>query len=201
MKNIAVFVSGNGTNLQAIIDSIAKGRLPVNLSLVVSDQRNAFALKRAEKAGVKTFCFDPKEFGSKEAYEKVIIACLKREKVDLVVLAGFMRILSPFFVRKYKNRILNIHPALLPSFKGAHAIRDAFYAGVKVSGVTVHFVDEKVDNGPIIAQEPVEILDSDTLDEFEAKIHRVEHRLYPQAIGRLIRGRFVTRGRKAISVK
>ncbi len=119
MKNIAVFVSGNGTNLQAIIDNIAKGRLSVNLSLVVSDQKNAFALKRAEKAGVKTFCLDPKGFGSKEAYEKVIIACLKREKVDLVVLAGFMRILSPFFVRKYKNRILNLHPALLPSFKGA----------------------------------------------------------------------------------
>jgi phosphoribosylglycinamide formyltransferase-1 len=198
MKNIAVFASGNGTNLQAIIDHIAGGRLRVHLALVVSDKRRAFALKRAKKAGIKTLYVDPKRFDSKQQYEAFLIEHLKSEKVDLIVLAGFMRILSPFFVSKYKNRILNIHPALLPAFKGGQAIKDAFRYGAKVTGVTVHLVDEKVDHGPIILQEPVAVLDSESVEDLEARIHQTEHKVYCQAIRRVLSGRFSVRGRRIV---
>lgn len=198
MKNIAVFASGNGTNLQAIIDHIARGALKVSLVLVVSDRRRAFALQGARKAGIKTFAPDPEKFDTREAYEKSIIAELKKEKVDLIVLAGFMRILSPSFVRQYRNRILNIHPALLPAFKGGRSIQDAFHYGAKITGVSVHFVDEKVDHGPIIMQEPVPILDSESLGELEIRIHRLEHKIYAQAIERVARGRYCFKGRKVI---
>jgi phosphoribosylglycinamide formyltransferase-1 len=196
VKNIAVFASGNGTNLQALIDHVARGALGVRIVLVVSDQRKAFALQRARKAGIKTFVFDPR--AARADYEKVIIAELKKEKADLIVLAGFMRILSAAFVRRYKNRILNIHPALLPAFKGGRSIRDAFGYGAKITGVTVHFVDEKVDNGPIIMQESVPILDSESCDELEAKIHRLEHKIYARALERIARGRYRVSGRKVI---
>ncbi len=201
MKNIAVFVSGNGTNLQAIIDNIANKSLKVRLALVVSDKKDAFALLRAKKAGKKILFLDPKEYGSKESYEKALISFLSKEKVDFIVLAGFMRILSPFFVRKYKNRILNIHPSLLPAFKGGSAIRDAFNYGVKTTGVTVHFVDEEVDHGPIIAQEPVEVLERDTEKSLEAKIHKVEHKLYSQIINRVSRGKYSVKDRKVVFCK
>lgn len=196
MKNIAVFASGNGTNLQAIIDNIAAGRLKANLALVVSDKQSAFALKRAKQAGIKTLFANPKKFQDKEDYEKYIVDHLKKEKVDLVVLAGFMRIVGSYLIKKYKNRILNIHPALLPAFKGGHAIKDAFQYGVKVTGVTVHLIDEKVDHGPIIMQEPVTILGTETLEELEAKIHQVEHKIYSQAIARMLSGRWTIKGRK-----
>jgi phosphoribosylglycinamide formyltransferase-1 len=198
MKNIAVFASGNGTNLQAIIDRISAGYLKAHLSLVVSDMPKAFALKRARKAGIKTLYVDPKKFSGKREYEAFVIEHLKRENVDLVVLAGFMRILSPFFIRKFKNRILNIHPALLPAFKGAHAIKDAFHYGVKVTGVTVHLVDEKVDHGPILIQEPVTILENESVGELEARIHKIEHRIYPEAIKSVLSGRFLRKGRRII---
>lgn len=196
MKNIAVFASGNGTNLQAIIDNIRKGRLRARLRLVVSDKKDALALRRAKRAGIKTLFLDPKNFASRQAYEKELIARLKKEEVGLVVLAGFMRILSPFFIKAYKKKILNIHPALLPAFKGAEAIQDAFSYGVKVTGVTVHFVDEKVDHGPIILQESVIVSDAETLAQLEEKIHRVEHRLYTEAIGEVLSGCLIRRGRK-----
>lgn len=198
MKNIAVFASGNGTNLQAIINSIAKGVLRANLALVVSDQRDAFALKRAKRAGVRAIFVDPKEFGSREAYEKYICSILKKEKVDLVILAGFMRILSPVLVRAYRNRILNIHPALLPAFKGMDSIKDAYQYGVKATGVTVHFVDEKMDHGPIVAQESVSILDGESVAELEARIHKVEHKLYSKAIARVLAQRFIIKNRKVV---
>jgi phosphoribosylglycinamide formyltransferase-1 len=198
MKNIAVFASGNGTNLQAIINNIAKGALRANLALVVSDRRDAFALKRARRAGVRAIFIDPKEFGSREAYEKYICGILKKEKVDLVVLSGFMRILSPVMVRKYRNRILNIHPALLPAFKGMDSIKDAFQYGVKVTGVTVHLVDEKMDHGPIIGQEPVAILDDESVAELEARIHKAEHKLYSKAIARVLMQCFVVKKRKVV---
>lgn len=198
MKNIAVFASGSGTNLQAIIDNIAAGTLKANLALVVSDKRKAFALERARKAGIKTLFADPKKFETKEDYEKYIIGYLKDENVELIVLAGFMRIVGPALIKKYKNRILNIHPALLPAFKGGCAIKDAFQYGVKVTGVTVHVVDEKVDHGPIILQEPVSVLDSESVKELEERIHRVEHKIYSQAIQKALSGRLVIKGRKAI---
>ncbi len=198
MKNIAVFASGNGTNLSAISDNIAKGVLKARIALVVSDCKDAFALQRAKKAGIKTLLFDPKKFETKEDYEKYIEANLKKEKVELIVLAGFMRIVSPYLIRKYKNRILNIHPALLPAFKGGHAIKDAFEYGAKVTGVTVHLVDEKVDHGPIILQEAVAIADTDSLKSLEEKIHKVEHKLYSEAIGRILSASFRIKGRKVV---
>ena len=194
-KNIAVFASGNGTNLQAIIDNITSKKLDANLALVVSDCKDAFALKRAKKAGINTLYADPNAFGTKQDYEKFIIGCLKKEKVGLVVLAGFMRILSPFFVRAYKKKILNIHPALLPAFKGGQAIKDAYNYGVKVTGVTVHFVDERVDHGPIIAQEAVAVSGKESVVELEKKIHKIEHRIYSETIKKVLsaRGVFVRR--------
>ena len=196
MKTIAVFVSGNGTNLQAIIDNIAKRILRVKLALVVSDQPGALALKRAKKAGVSAVFIDPKKFASKEDYEKYLVGLLKKEKVDWVVLAGFMRILGSYFLKKYKNRILNIHPALLPAFKGGCAIKDAFFSGVKVTGVTVHLVDEKVDHGPILAQEPVKISDSETVAQLEEKIHKVEHKLYSEVIAKAVAHAFIVKNRR-----
>lgn len=196
MKTIAVFVSGDGTNLQAIIDNIAKGSLKAKLALVVSDRRDAFALKRAQRAGVKTVIFDPKKFATRRDYERFLVSILKKEKVGLIVLAGFMRILSPYFVKKYRNKILNIHPALLPAFKGGCAIEDAFLYGAKVTGVTVHFVDEKVDHGPIVAQEPVAIRDCESARQLEARIHRVEHKIYSEAIGKVLGRRFSIKRRK-----
>ena len=151
--NIAVFVSGNGTNLQAVIDEVKTGRVNAKIALVVSDNDKAYALERAKKAGIETFVLKPKEFGkSREEYDKRIIEELEKRNVGLVVLAGFMRLVSGYFVKKYKNKIINIHPALLPSFKGTHGIKDALDYGVKVTGVTVHFVDEELDHGPIIMQ-------------------------------------------------
>ncbi len=198
MKNIAVFVSGNGTNLQAIINNVASGALKANLALVVSDNLYAFALKRAKKAGIKTLFVDLKKFNSRLDFEKHIIENLKKEKIDLVVLAGFMRILSPYFVKKYKNRILNIHPALLPAFKGGCAIKDAFNYGVKVTGVTVHLVDEKVDHGPIVLQEHVCVFDNESVEKLEERIHKVEHRVFTEAIKRILFSKFKVRGRKVI---
>ncbi len=182
MKSIAVLASGNGSNFQAIVEAVKKGEIKANLKLLVSDNPCAYCLERAVKAKVKVFIVDRRDFLSKRDFEEQIVRKLKSEKIDLVVLAGFMRILSPYFVRQYKNKILNIHPALLPAFKGARAIEDAFKYGVKVTGVTVHFVDEEVDHGPIILQEALKIYEKDTLKSLEQRVHRLEHKLYPQAL-------------------
>jgi phosphoribosylglycinamide formyltransferase-1 len=198
MKNIAVFVSGYGTNLQAMINRIAKGTLRVNLKLVLSDKSSAFALRRAKKAGIPAFFVDPKKFTHKNDYEHHLISLLEDEKIDFIVLAGFMRILGPVFLKKYKNRILNIHPALLPAFKGAHAIHDAYEYGAKVTGVTVHFVDEKIDNGPIIMQEVVSVGDHETMSQLEKRIHKVEHGIYSEAIQKVCDNRFSIRGRRVV---
>jgi len=186
---IVVFVSGNGTNLQAIIDAISRGQIGAEAALVVCNNENAYALKRAEKAGVETFVLNHKGFKSREDYDKVIIEELEKKNIELVVLAGFMRLLSSHFVRKYRNRIINIHPSLLPAFKGTHGIKDAFESGARVTGVTVHFVDEELDHGPIILQEEVKIDANDTLESLEDKIHKVEHRLYPKAIKLFVEGK------------
>jgi len=196
MKKIAVFCSGKGTNLQAIIDAVKTGRLKVSIALVISDNKNAYALSRAKKAGIKNVFIDPNNFLDKAAFEARIIEELKKEKIDLIVLAGFMRILSTGFVKNFKNKIINIHPALLPAFKGAHAIKDAFLYGVKVTGVTVHFVDEKTDHGPIILQEAIRIEEKDTLESLEARIHKIEHKIYPQAIRLFAQGKLVIKDRK-----
>ena len=157
--------------------------------MVISDNPGAVAIARAMKAGIPTVVLDPRGFPSREAFDRALSRVIDRAHARLIVLAGFMRILSPWFVRRYPGRILNIHPALLPAFSGCHGVRDALRHGVKVTGVTVHFVDEKVDHGPILAQEPVAIRPRDTEETLAQRIHRVEHRIYPAAIQEVLRGR------------
>jgi phosphoribosylglycinamide formyltransferase 1 len=182
MKNIAVFASGRGSNFSAIIKAVKKGALKGNLALLVCDNHEAGAINRARRAGVKVAVVLRKDFASKPDFEKRVIQALKDNKIDLIVLAGFMRLLSPEFVREYSGKIINIHPSLLPAFKGEQAIKDAFDYGVKLTGVTVHFVDEEMDHGPIILQGAVKIEANDTLEKLEARIHKLEHKLYPAAI-------------------
>jgi phosphoribosylglycinamide formyltransferase-1 len=196
MQKFAVFISGNGSNLQAIIDSVTKGEINADLSLVISSTDKAFGLKRAEKVGIKTLVFSPDNYTNRQSVDRDIVIALKEHKIDFLVLAGYMRLLTPYFIKEYPNKIINVHPSLLPSFKGAHGIKDAFTYGVKQTGVTVHFVNEKMDNGPIILQDTVKINEEDTLETLEAKIHRVEHRIYPQAVVLMADQRLKVKGRR-----
>ncbi len=194
--NFAVLASGNGSNLQAIIDAKKKGKIKGTLTLVISDKADAKALVRARKAGVKSVLFvNPKDFLSREDYDDELVAILKKEKVGLVVLAGFMRILSPVFIKAFRNKVINVHPALLPAFKGAHAVKDALAYGVKATGVTVHFVDEEVDHGAIIAQGAVEVRPGDTVETLSERIHKIEHALYPKVVDLFLRGKIKVSGR------
>jgi len=194
--NIAVFCSGSGTNLQAIIDAEKKGYIKAVIKIVVSDVPDSFALKRARKASIKTLVVERKSFKSKEEFEKFILKNLKEEKIDLIVLAGYMRLISADFINEYKNKILNIHPALLPSFKGTHGIKDAFLCGVKVTGPTVHFVTQDMDAGPIILQTPVIVKEDDTEETLAEAIHKEEHKIYPRAIQLFVEGRLKIEGRR-----
>ncbi len=180
--NIAVLASGRGSNFSAIARAVKKGKIKANLSLLVCDNPQAAVIAKAKRAKVKVALVKRESCKDKQDFENRIIKFLEEEKIDLIVLAGFMRILSSNFVQRFKNKIINIHPSLLPSFKGGHAIKDAFSYGVKVTGVTVHFVDELMDHGPIILQQAIEIEEDDTSDSLEEKIHKLEHRLYPRAI-------------------
>ncbi len=187
MKRLAFFVSGNGTNMENLVRTVHAGRLPGEAVLVLSDNPDAGALDKARRLGVETVVVDRRHCASREEFEAAIVLHLERKKIDLIVLAGFMKILSPDFVKRYAGRIINIHPALLPAFPGAHAIRDAFRAKVKVTGVTVHYVDEGVDTGPVILQKEVAVDPHDTLESLEAKIHAVEYEIYPQALCKVLR--------------
>ena len=186
MKRIALFVSGSGTNMENILEHIRAGKIKAEAALVISDNPEAYALRRAEKFNVECAVVDRKRFSTKDAFEAEIRRHLERKKIDFVVLAGFMRILSPGFVEAHRKRIINIHPAMLPAFPGGHAIRDAWEAKVKTTGVTVHFVDEGVDTGPIILQREVPVAQGETLESLEQKIHAVEYELYPEAINRVL---------------
>jgi len=181
---LAVFCSGFGSNFQALVDAIRRKKLDAAIVLVVCDNPKAYALRRARRNRIPVFLFNPKTFETRAAYERLMTRILKSQEVDLVVLAGFMRIFSPYFVRAYQGRILNIHPSLLPRFKGAHAVRDAFQAKVKETGATVHLVTEDLDAGPILFQKKVRVAKNDTLASLEKKIHRAEHEIYPLAINR-----------------
>lgn len=195
MPAIAILCSGNGSNLQAILNAIRAGHLAASVGIVITDKPDAKALVRAHRFGIEAHFVNPRDFTTRSEYETHLITLLEARRVALVCLAGFMRILSPAFVRHYANRLLNIHPALLPAFTGAHAVRDALAWGVKVTGVTVHFVDEQVDHGPIIVQEAVSVLARDTEKSLLNRIHRVEHRLYPKAIGLVLAGKAAVVGR------
>jgi len=194
--NIAVFASGRGTNFSAVARAVKNGLIKADLSLLVCDNPKAGVIARAKRAGVKIALIKKDDFSSRKDFEDKIIQRLIEEKIDLVVLAGFMRILGPEFVREYNNRIINIHPSLLPSFKGGEAIKDAFNYGAKIIGVTVHFVDEKMDHGPIILQQALKIEEEDTSESLEVKIHKIEHKLYPEAIRLFAEGKLKLEGRK-----
>jgi phosphoribosylglycinamide formyltransferase-1 len=195
-KRIAVFASGFGSNLQALIDYNKSNDLNGNIVLVFSNNKDAYALSRAKKNKIKAVFMDLSRYSTREQYDMKIIELMEEEKIDLIVLAGYMLLLSQKFVRKFKNKILNIHPALLPSFKGTHGIKDAFQYGVKVTGVTVHFVDEDLDSGPIILQQAVDIDQNESVEELEEKIHRVEHKIYPLAVKYFCEGRLKIEGKK-----
>ncbi|WP_321420135.1 phosphoribosylglycinamide formyltransferase [uncultured Methanomethylovorans sp.] len=194
--NIGVLVSGSGSNLQSIIDHVESGYLKdVKLSVVISDKRDAYALERAKIHGIDAVFIDPRSHVSKMDFEKKIIETLQLYTVDLVLLAGYMRILGSEVIQTYKDRIMNIHPALLPSFKGLHGPRQALEYGVKVAGCTVHFVDEGMDSGPIIIQSSVPVKDDDTENTLASRILEQEHRIFPEAIKLFTEGKLKVDGR------
>ena len=196
--NIAVLCSGNGSNLQAIIDKVASGYINAKIAIVVSDNKEAFALKRAEKAGIETLVLDPKDYEGRESFDREVIKNLKKRDVGLVVLAGYMRLLSDHFIKEYRERIINIHPSILPSFKGTHGIKDALVYGAKITGPTVHFVDEKLDHGPIILQKAIDVKDDDTEESLLERVHKEEHKIYPEAIKLFVEGRLKINGRRVV---
>lgn len=193
---VGVLASGRGSNLQAIIDAIEGGQLDCRLAVVVSDRDGAKALERARAHGVEAVFVDPKAYADREGFDRAVLEVLVHHRVELVCLAGYMRILSPAFVRALPGRIMNIHPALLPAFPGLHAQRQALEHGVKVSGVTVHFVDEGVDTGPIICQVAVPVREEDTEETLAARMLDQEHELYPRAIRLFAEGRLSVHGRR-----
>ncbi len=199
MKNLAVFASGSGTNLENIASKIAEGKLKnCKIALVVCDNPEAYALKRAKRLNLESFTANRADYKSKQEFEEVILRALRQFSIDFVLLAGFMRILSAEFVKTFKWKIINVHPALLPKFPGAHAIQEAWDAKVKETGVTVHFVDSGIDTGPVILQEVVKVLSNDTLESLEQKIHQMEYQLYPRAIQLLVNGKLSMANRKVI---
>lgn len=185
---IGVMVSGSGTNLQAIIDAAQQG-LPVEIAHVVSSRPDAYGIQRAKEAGIPVLVLNRELYSDPRAADATIADTLKASGVEYVVMAGYMRMVTSVLLEAFPNRVINLHPALLPSFVGAHAIQDAFDAGVKVTGVTVHFANEEYDKGPIIAQRAVNVWEDDTVDTLEERIHEVEHEIYPQVLGWIADGR------------
>jgi len=194
-KILGVLASGRGTNLQAIIDAINSDRLTAKIGVVIADNPEANAIRRVAGMDIPTAIVERKLFPTKEAFEEAICKELDLHHVELVVLAGFLRILSPHFINRFPGRIMNIHPALLPSFPGLHSQEQALTYGVKVTGATVHFIDEGIDSGPIILQEAVAVEDGDTVESLSERILHVEHRLYVKAIGLFCEGRLEADGR------
>ncbi len=195
---IGLLASGRGSNLQAIIDAIARGTLTAQLAVVISDREDAQALARARKHGAPAVFVNPKDYGDRNAYDVALLRVLEQHRVELVCLAGFMRILGAGFVRSLAGRVMNIHPSLLPAFPGLAAQRQALDHGVKIAGATVHFVDEGVDTGAIIVQDAVPVLPDDTEETLSARILEVEHRLYPAAIRLFAEGRLEISGRRVV---
>ena len=185
---IGVLLSGSGTNFQAIVDAVADG-LPVEVVQVVSSRPDAYGIERAKGANIPVLVMNREKYADVEAADAEIVQALEAAGAQYVVMAGYMRKVTRVLLDAFPNRVLNLHPALLPSFKGAHAIQDAFDAGVKVTGVTVHFANEDYDKGPIVAQRAVEVREDDTVDTLEARIHEVEHDLYPYVLGLIAAGR------------
>lgn len=196
---IAVLVSGSGTNLQTLIEQLHQdATIGIEIAVVISDREKAYALTRAKRAGIPTHVVKTRDFENRVDFDTEISRLIEHYTVELVVLAGFMKLFQPPFVRKYKNRIINVHPTLLPAFPGAHPVADTLAYGVKFTGVTVHFVDEGVDTGTIIAQSVVPVLDTDDEESLHNRIQVEEHKLYPQVIKWYAEGKLKVRGRKVI---
>jgi phosphoribosylglycinamide formyltransferase-1 len=196
---LGVLVSGRGSNLQAIIDNIEKGALSAEISVVISDQADAFSLERARKHNIPAVHISAKGFrGKRNEYDGLLVAELRKRGVELVILAGFMRIITPTLIKAFPNRIMNIHPALLPSFPGLHVQKAAIEHGARFSGCTVHFVDEGMDTGPIIIQAVVPVLDNDTEDALSARILAQEHKIFSRAIQLYAEGRLTVKGRRVV---
>lgn len=186
MKKIAIFASGNGSNFQAMVESVKNGTLPVEIGLLVCDRPDAYAIKRANREGVPTYHFSPKEFSGKREYETRLLAILQEFGIEFIVLAGYMRLIGSTLLEAYEGKIVNIHPSLLPAFPGKDAIGQALAAGVDCTGVTVHYVDAGMDTGKVIAQQAVDILPGDTSETLQEKIQMVEHVLYPAVVKKLL---------------
>ncbi|MGQ9473431.1 MAG: phosphoribosylglycinamide formyltransferase [Candidatus Caldatribacteriaceae bacterium] len=200
-KRIVVLVSGRGTNLQALIEATQKGIIPGRITLVISDNPGAYALERARKAHIPTKVLDYALFPEKRAYEEALLIALDQEMPDLICLAGYMRIVGKEIVARYRYKILNIHPSLLPAFPGLEAQKQAFEYGVKVSGCTVHFVDEGMDTGPIILQASCPVFDDDTPETLSKRILKYEHQIYPQAVRLFLEGKLTLEGRRVVVKK
>ncbi len=198
MLNLGVLVSGRGSNLQAIIDAIESGKIPARISLVISDKDQAYALERCKKHGIESLVIRRKDFPSKEEFESKIAEELKAKGVELVVLAGFMRVLSGTFLRYFPERVINIHPSLIPAFQGLHAQRQAVEFGAKFSGCSVHLVDESVDGGPVIAQAVVPLTPEDTEESLSERILSYEHKVLPQVVRWFAEGRVKIEGRNVV---
>jgi phosphoribosylglycinamide formyltransferase-1 len=195
---LGVLISGNGSNLQAILDAIAAGKLNAEVSVVIASKSDAYGLERAKKAGIPALELNSKNYDNAAAFDTALLHELQRHKVDWIVMAGYMRLLTSHVLAAYPHRVLNIHPSLLPSFAGAHAIRDALHKGVRVTGVTVHIANEIFDEGPIIAQEAVPVMQDDTLDSLAERIHKVEHKLYPKMLQLIAEDRISVEDNKVI---
>jgi len=194
---IGVLASGRGSNFQAIVDAVESGFVKhARIVVLISDVEDAFALERARNHGIAGVFVNPKDFSRREEFDSRLVEEISKRDVDLVLLAGYMRIITPGFVKSFKNRIMNIHPALLPSFPGLHAQKQALEYGVKISGCTVHFVDEEVDHGPIILQSAVDVMDDDTEETLSKRILEQEHRIYPLAVKLYVEGKLSVEGRK-----
>ena len=198
---LGILISGSGTNLQSIIDSIKKGSLKAEIEVVISNVQDAYGLIRAKKEGIPAYFVDHKKYQSRKDHEIKLIEILKNHGVDLVILAGYMRVITDYFISQYPNKILNIHPAILPSFKGVDAQKQAIEYGVKLSGATVHFVDEKIDHGPIIIQGVTIVKENDKRDDLARRILKIEHRIFPQAISWLVEDRIQIQGNKTFIKK
>jgi phosphoribosylglycinamide formyltransferase-1 len=196
--NLAVLISGRGSNLEAILKAIDKGIIKANISIVISNKKDARGLEIARKFGIKTAFVNPKDFPNREEYDKFLVKLINDHKVDYVILAGYMRILTDYFIDSFENRIINIHPSLIPSFKGLKAQKQALEFGAKFSGCTVHFVSKELDSGPVIIQAVVPILPDDTEKTLSERILKYEHLIYPQAIKWLTDGRIEIKGRNVI---
>ncbi|PKG25150.1 phosphoribosylglycinamide formyltransferase [Niallia nealsonii] len=186
MKNIAIFASGSGSNFQAIVDAVEKKEIQANIRLLVCDKQEAYVIERAKQHGIPSFVFTASDYVSKHEFEQAILKELQANEIELIILAGYMRLIGETLLKSYSQRIVNIHPSLLPQFPGKDAIGQALTAGVQQTGVTVHYVDEGMDTGPIIAQQEISIAANETKESLQEKIHALEHVLYPKTIKTII---------------